>query len=46
MSIINGEYDIEKIDKSKLLLEQKNIIGKGFILELKPIVKNYSNYCT
>lgn len=46
MSIIHADYDIEKINKNKELLNEREIIGKGFIVELKPIVKSYTNYVT
>lgn len=46
MGMLNGEYDIGKLDKGKKLLQDRDIIHNGFLVKLKPKVRSYDKFIT
>jgi len=44
MTLINAEYKIQNLDKSKVIFKDQGIIEKGFVHRLKPKIKSYYRF--
>lgn len=44
MAIVPAEYNIQMLDKTKKFFEDTGIVLEGFLVKLKPKVKNYDKF--
>lgn len=44
MTLIPAEYDIKRLNKDKIIFEDANIIGEGFVKRILPKIKSYHRF--